>query len=93
MSGFINWCAENTKVVVEVVKRNCRGFKVPPKRWVVERTFGWLSRQRRLSRDYERLPKTSETMIYISMTKIMLQHLCPKENTWKTKVSEEPVNA
>jgi len=93
MSGFINWCAENTQVAVEVVKRNCRGFKVLPKRWVVERTFGWLSRQRRLSRDYERLPKTSETMIYVSMTKIMLQHLCPKENTWKTKVSEEPATA
>ena len=93
MSGFINWCAENTKIAVEVVKRNGRGFKVLPKRWVVERTFGWLSRQRRLSRDYERKPKTSETMIYVSMTKLMLQHLCPQEKIWKTKVLPEAITA
>jgi putative transposase len=93
MSGFINWCAENTPLAVEVVKRNCRGFKVLPKRWVVERTFGWLSRQRRLGRDYERHTRTSETMIYISMTKLMLQHLCPQEKKWKTKVLPEAANA
>lgn len=93
MSGFINWCAENTRLAAEVVKRNCRGFKVLPKRWVVERTFGWLSRQRRLSRDYERHTRTSETMIYISMTKLMIQHLCPQEKKWKAKVLPEAVNA
>lgn len=49
-----------------------RGFTVLARRWVVERTFAWIGRYRRMSKDYEYLPKTSETMIYISMTKTML---------------------
>jgi transposase len=46
-----------------------------PKRWVVERTFGWLNWCRRLSKDYERLPETSETFIYIAMIRIMVRRL------------------
>ena len=42
---------------------NVKGFKVLPRRWVVERTFGWLARNRRLARDYERLTATSEAMV------------------------------
>ena len=49
-----------------------RGFTVLPRRWVVERTFVWIGRYRRMSKDYEYLTKTSETMIYLSMTKTML---------------------
>lgn len=49
-----------------------RGFTVLPRRWVVERTFAWMGRYRRMSKDYEYLAKTSETMIYLSMTKTML---------------------
>ena len=49
-----------------------RGFSVLPRRWVVERTFAWIGRYRRMSKDYEFLPRTSETMIYISMTRTML---------------------
>lgn len=52
-----------------------REFSVLPKRWVVERTFAWLGRNRRLSKDYEFLPKTSETYLYIAMTKLMLRRL------------------
>ena len=52
-----------------------KGFKVLPRRWVVERTFGWLGRQRRLSKDYEYLTDTSETMIYVSMIGLMLRRL------------------
>ena len=53
------------RVTLEIVKRSddVRGFKVLPKRWIVERTFGWLGRWRRLSKDYEYLTDTSETMI------------------------------
>ena len=60
-----------------IVKRleGQKGFVVLPRRWVVERTLGWLGRCRRLSKDYERLPETSETMIYIAMTRLMLQRL------------------
>jgi transposase len=49
-----------------------RGFTVLPRRWVVECTFAWIGRYRRMSKDYEYLTKTSETMIYLCMTKTML---------------------
>jgi putative transposase len=52
-----------------------KGFVVLPKRWIVERTFGWLGRYRRHSKDYERNPGSSEAMIYIAMTHIMLRRL------------------
>jgi len=45
---------------------------VLPRRWVVERTFGWLGRYRRLSKDYERQAKTGETMVYLAMIRLML---------------------
>lgn len=50
-------------------------FQVLPRRWVVERTFAWLGRQRRLSKDYEGLPETTEAWVYISMTGLMLRRL------------------
>jgi putative transposase len=61
--------------VLEVVRGrpDQQGFVVIPKRWIVERTFGWLNRYRRLSKDYEELPETSEVMILIAMTHLMLQ--------------------
>lgn len=49
-----------------------RGFTVLPRRWVVERTFAWIGRYRRMSKDYEYLSNTSKTMIYLSMTKTIL---------------------
>ena len=52
-----------------------RGFQVIPRRWVVERTFAWLSRSRRLARDYERLPAVGEAMTHAAMTRIMLRRL------------------
>ena len=54
------------------------GFKVLPRRWVVERTFAWLGRYRRLSKDYEYLSQTSETMINAAMTHLMLSRLARK---------------
>ncbi len=55
-----------------------RGFQVLPRRWVVERTFAWLSQSRRLSKDYERSAETSEALIYIAMMRLMLRRLAPK---------------
>ncbi len=52
-----------------------KGFQVIPRRWVVERTFAWLSRSRRLARDYERLPETGEAMIYAAMSRFMLRRV------------------
>jgi putative transposase len=51
------------------------GFQVLPRRWVVERTFGWLGRNRRLSRDYEFLAETEEALIYLGMVRLMLRRL------------------
>ena len=64
--------------VVKIVKRSdAGGFVVLPKRWIVERTFGWLGRYRRLSKDYESLPASSETMIQLAMINLMLHRLQP----------------
>jgi putative transposase len=62
---------------LEVVKRleGLKGFHVLPTRWMVERTFGWLNRYRRLSKDYEFLPQTSETMIRVAMIHLMVRRL------------------
>jgi putative transposase len=64
-------------VEMEMVKRTDeqKGFHVLPRRWVVERTFAWLGRHRRLSKDYEKLPATSETLIRLAMIKLMLRRL------------------
>src|SRR3954451_1586935 len=51
------------------------GFQVLPHRWIVERTFAWLGRNRRLSKDYERLCETTETWIHLAMTRLMLRRL------------------
>ncbi len=64
------------RCTVEVVKRNeLHTFKLLPRRWVVERTFGWLGRSRRLNRDYERQAATGETMVYLAMIRLMLTRL------------------
>jgi putative transposase len=51
------------------------GFVLLPRRWVVERTFGWLGRWRRLARDYEELPEVSEAMVKLATIRLMLQRL------------------
>ena len=62
---------------LEVVRRpeGSQGFVLLPKRWVVERTLAWLNQNRRLSKDYEELPSTSETFVYVAMTRLMLKRL------------------
>ena len=78
--GLADWVRNlrtRNRISFEMVKRtdDMKGFVVLPRRWVVERTFAWLSFNRRLSKDYEYLPATSETFIYISMIKLMLGRL------------------
>ena len=65
--------------VLEVVRRlkGAVGFQKLPKRWIVERTFGWFVGYRRLSKDYERDPRVSETMVYVAMIHLMLRRLRP----------------
>ena len=78
---LITWVQTSCHWVLEIVKRSeaTKGFVVLPHRWVVERTFAWLGKYRRMSKDYEALPETSEAMIYASMTHLMLRRLakCP----------------
>jgi len=74
---FADWVKATLGWLWQVVKRNddIKGFVVLPRRWVVERTFGWLNNYRRLSKDYEELTDTSESFIYLAMSHIMLRRL------------------
>ena len=74
---FASWCEEQGGWEIEVAERNreTKGFEVLPKRWIVERTFAWLGRNRRLAKDYERKVQTSETLIEIAMIRLMLARL------------------
>jgi putative transposase len=74
---FLIWVMDVCRWIVQVVLRpqQTKGFVLLKKRWVVERTFGWLMGCRRLVRDYELLPETSETFIYLAMIRIMLRRL------------------
>jgi len=74
---LIDWTRRNLRRTLEIVKRNddVNGFEVLPKRWIVERTFGWLGRYRRLSKDYEQLTENSEAMIHIAMINLMSKRL------------------
>ena len=86
--AFAAWLRETHGAHLEVVRHRARQawrygyeerprhtFEVLPRRWVVERTFAWLGQSRRLSKDYERLPATSEAMIYGAMSRLMLRRL------------------
>ena len=74
---LVDWVAEHCQFLLQPVLRsdNVKGFVVLPRRWVVERTFAWLTQCRRLSKDYERLSTSSEAMIYLAMTRLMLRRL------------------
>ena len=74
---LIEWVASFANWVLCIVKKpdGQRGFAVQPKRWIVERTFAWLGQYRRLSKDYEVLPQTSEAWIHLVMIHIMVRRL------------------
>ena len=68
------WAKEGKKVDCRRLMAP-RGFRVLPRRWVVERTFAWISHNRRMAKDYERLCATSEAFIYVAMTRLMVRRL------------------
>jgi putative transposase len=76
---FVAWTKAATGWVVEIVARpkDQKGFAVLPRRWVVERTFAWLGRSRRLSKDYEGRPETHEAWVQLAMIHLMLKRLAP----------------
>ena len=71
------WAAWFARVVVFLVRKDPgqKGFVVKPKRWIVERTFGWLNRYRRLSKDYERTTASSTAFVHVAMIHLMLRRL------------------
>ena len=75
--GLPAWVKTTCKITLQTVLRpvEARGFVILPKRWIVERTFGWLNRHRRLSKDYERLTENSEAAIYVAMIDLMTKRL------------------
>jgi putative transposase len=76
---FVEWVRRACGWRVFTTRNAPKGFKVHPRRWVVERTFGWLVRYRRLLVDHERLPETSEAMIHAAMIHLMIRRLPPLE--------------
>ena len=74
---LVQWAEETGGWSLELVRRppQQRTFQILPRRWIVERTFGWLNLQRRLSKDYEGLCETTEAWIHIAMTGLMLRRL------------------
>ena len=74
---FVEWVRRVCGWTVTTTATAAKGFKVHPRRWVVERTFGWLVSYRRLGKDYECLTETSEAMIRVAMIHLMLRRLKP----------------
>jgi len=74
---FVDWVHRHYRWVVDIVskRKEATSFEVLPHRWIVERTFAWFGHYRRLSKDYEFHPRTSETMIYLAMSHLMLKRL------------------
>lgn len=77
---LVAWALSECGLTVEVVEKTPeqkqgKGFAVQAHRWVVERTFAWLGRYRRLAKDYDLLPQTGETWVYLAMTHLMLKRL------------------
>jgi putative transposase len=74
---LVDWVKSVCHWMLEIVKRSddVQGFVVLPRRWVVERTFAWLGKYRRLSKDYEALTDTSEAMIQAAMVHLMIRRL------------------
>jgi putative transposase len=74
------WASEWAKEGVQIEWEKLlppKGFEVLPRRWVVERTFAWLGRNRRMSKDYERLCETREALVLVAMTRLMVSRLVP----------------
>lgn len=77
---LVDWVGQlrrHRKIELEIVKRNddVEGFEVLPHRWIVERTFAWLDNCRRLSKDYEVTISSSEAMIHLAMSRLMIKRM------------------
>jgi putative transposase len=76
---LVEWVRDACGWLLSIVKRTTPGFEVLPKRWIVERTFAWLTRYRRLARDYEQKPDTVQAMTYAAMVHLMLRRFAKQQ--------------
>ncbi len=88
---LVEFAKRTWKITVEILKRapDQKGFVVLPRRWVVERTFAWLMRYRRLVRDYESLPVTHEALVKWGMIGTMLNRLAPPSGSGPWEIANE----
>ncbi|MFC7242662.1 IS5 family transposase [Catellatospora aurea] len=88
---MVGWARSALGLVLQIVRRrdDIKGFEVLPRRWVVERTFGWLIRNRRLARDYERLTANAEAMIKLAMIRLMTRRLAGHTVRWSNATERE----
>ncbi|MFF0062107.1 IS5 family transposase [Streptomyces sp. NPDC005279] len=86
---LVDWAKEKLQLTLQIVKRSddMTGFVVLPRRWVVERTLGWLLRTRRLVRDFETLPASSEAFVYFSLVMLMSRRLARPASRPQTEQS------
>jgi len=79
--SLIDWVKATCGWLLEIVSKpkDQKGFQVLPRRWVVERTFAWIGKYRRLSKDYEATTASSEATIYGAMIHLMVRRLCPSK--------------
>lgn len=79
-SGLPSWLLGHCNCVLQTILRpvNVKGFVILPKRWIVERTFAWMNRHRRTSKDYEKLTENSEAVLYIAMIDLMSKRLAAR---------------
>ena len=75
---LIDWASQKPHITLQIIRRNAstKGFKVLPRRWVVERTFAWIIKNHRFVRDYEQLTTVAETLIVIAATATLIRR-CP----------------
>lgn len=83
----MSWAYTKFRLVIQIVKRSddAQGFRVLPRRRGVERTFGWLVRNRRLARDYERLANSSKTMVKAATIRLMAARLAGESERWSNR--------
>jgi putative transposase len=93
--ALAGWIAASARWVPDIVTRRdgAVGFEVQPWRWVVERTFGWFGRYRRLSKDYEHNPRSSETWIYIAMIHRGSRRMLPEKDRDDYRLIPGPVDS
>jgi putative transposase len=75
--ALMNWCLKVANIVLTIIKRPRKKFQIVKFRWIVERTFGWMNTQRRLSKDYECLPASAEAWVKIAAINTMICRLSP----------------